>query len=77
MTEHRVSFRNYRWHSYILGDVIVLNGHPFVGKQSTNLTCTLGRQTRENVLQVGVWIMTIQPRRLEQAHDRCRPLASA
>lgn len=46
-------------------------------KQLLNFTRPLRRQARENILQIGVRIMTIQPRRLDYTHDRCRPFAAA
>ena len=46
-------------------------------QQFGNLTRTLRRQARENVLQIGVRIMTIQPRRLDQVHDRRSPFSAA
>lgn len=36
-----------------------------------NLTRPLRRPSRENVLQIGIRIMAIQPRTLDQAHERC------
>ena len=46
-------------------------------QQLVTRTRPLRRQSRENVLLIGIRIMVIQPCRLDQAHDRCRPLAAA
>jgi hypothetical protein len=46
-------------------------------QQLVNFTGLLRRQTRENVLQVSVRIMPIEPRRLDQTHDRSRTFAAA
>lgn len=42
-------------------------------EQFVDLTRRLRRQVRESVLQVGIRIMSIEPRRLDQAHDRRCP----
>ena len=46
-------------------------------QQLIDFTRPLRRQSRENVLQIGIRIMTIDPRRLDLAHDRRRPFAAA
>ncbi|KPC07552.1 hypothetical protein ALO99_200216 [Pseudomonas coronafaciens pv. porri] len=46
-------------------------------QQLIDFTRTLRRQARENILQICIRIMTIQARRLDQTHDRCRPFAAA
>jgi hypothetical protein len=46
-------------------------------QQLVNFTRPLRRQAREDVLQIGVRIMPIQPCRLDQAHDRRRPFPAA
>lgn len=46
-------------------------------QQLLNLASLLRRQPRQYILEVGVWIMPIHPCRLDQAHDRRRPLAAA
>jgi len=42
-----------------------------------DFTRPLRRQARENILQVGVRIMSVEPRRLDQAHDRRRPFSAS
>ena len=37
-----------------------LNGLPFMRLQFGNLTRTLRRQVRENVLQIAIWVIPIQ-----------------
>ena len=46
-------------------------------QQLANLTCTLRRQASENILQVSIRIMSIQLRKLDQIHDRRRPITLA
>lgn len=46
-------------------------------QQLPNFTRSLCWQSRENVLQIGIWIMPIHARRLDQAHDRRRALTAA
>lgn len=46
-------------------------------QQLIDFTRPLRRQARENVFQICIGIMTIDPRRLDQAHDRRRPFAAA
>jgi hypothetical protein len=46
-------------------------------QQLRNITRPLRRQAREDVLQISIRIMPIEPRRLDQAHDRRRPFAAA
>ena len=46
-------------------------------QQLPNSTLGLSRQASKDVLQVGIGLMPIQARRLDQAHDRRRPLAGA
>lgn len=43
-------------------------------QQFGDLAVFLHGQAREHVLQMGVWIMPVQPRRLDQAHDGGRVL---
>ena len=50
---------------------------PPVRQQLLNLIRPLRRQPRQNIFEVGIRIMTIQPRRLDQAHDRRRPFSAA
>ena len=45
-------------------------------QQLIYLTRPLRRQARENPLKISVRVMTIQPRRLDLAHDRRRPLCA-
>lgn len=42
-----------------------------------DLARPLRRQARENVLQVSIRIMPIEPRRLDQTHDRRRTFTAA
>ena len=42
-------------------------------QQLRNLTRPLRRQTGQNILQVGMRIVPVHARRLNQTHDRCRP----
>ncbi len=37
-----------------------------------NAIRSLRWQSRENILQVGIWIMSVKSRRLDQTHDRSR-----
>ncbi len=46
-------------------------------QQLGNFIRPLRRQSRENILQVGIWIMSIKSRRLDQTHDRSRPFSDA
>ena len=46
-------------------------------QQLPDPTLRLSRQTGEGIPQVGVGLMPIQARRLDQAHDRRRALAGA
>ena len=46
-------------------------------EQVGNLTRPLRRQAGENVFQIGIWIMAVEPCRLDQTHDRRRTLAAA
>lgn len=46
-------------------------------QQLPNLTRPLRRQPRQRVLEIGIRIMPIHPRRLDQAHDRRRPFTAA
>ena len=46
-------------------------------QQLPDPTLRLSRQAGENVLQVGEGLMPVETRRLDQAHDRRRPLAGA
>lgn len=45
-------------------------------QQMIDLTRPLRRQARENILQISVRVMPIQPRRLDQAHKRRRPFCA-
>ncbi|KPY14360.1 hypothetical protein ALO54_200217 [Pseudomonas syringae pv. philadelphi] len=42
-------------------------------QQLVDFTRPLCRQPRENILQISIRIMPIQPRRLDQTHDRRCP----
>ena len=46
-------------------------------QQLIDFTRPLRRQARENILQIGIRIMSVQPRRLDQTHDRRRPFSTA
>jgi hypothetical protein len=46
-------------------------------QQLRNLTRSLRRQARKDVLQISIRFMPVEPRRLDQAHDRRRPLSAA
>lgn len=46
-------------------------------QQLINFTSPLRRQARKDILQIRVRIMAIEPRRLDQTHNRRRPLAAA
>lgn len=46
-------------------------------QQLADLTRPLRRQPRQHILQIGIRVMPIHPGRLDQAHDRRRPLATA
>ena len=46
-------------------------------QQLSNLTGLLRRQSHQHILEKGIWIMPVHARRLDQAHDRSRPLATA
>ena len=50
---------------------------PFVGQWVAYFTRPLRRQAREYIFQIGIRIMTIQSRRLDQTHDRSRAFAAA
>ncbi|RMO09379.1 hypothetical protein ALQ47_101005 [Pseudomonas cichorii] len=45
-------------------------------QQLIDFTRALRRQAREDILQIRVRIMTIQPRRLDQTHDHRRPFTA-
>lgn len=45
-------------------------------KQRVDLTRPLRWQLRQHVLEIGIWIMSIEPRRLDQAHDRRPPFSA-
>lgn len=47
-----------------------LDGLPSMRQQLITLTRPLRRQPRENVLQISIRFMPIQPRSLDQTHDR-------
>ncbi len=46
-------------------------------QQSLDLACSLRRQPRQYILEISIRIMPVDARRLDQAHDRRRPLAAA
>ena len=46
-------------------------------QQLLNFTRPLRRQAREDVLQISIRIMPIQSRRLDEAHDGCRPFSTS
>lgn len=46
-------------------------------QQLLDLAGPLRRQPRQHILEISIWIMPIDARRLDQAYDRCRPLAAA
>ena len=46
-------------------------------QQLRNLTRRLSRQASENVLQISIRIMPIEPCRLDQTHDRSRTFSAA
>ncbi len=46
-------------------------------QQLADLTRPLRRQACQHVLEIGIRIMSIHPRRLDQAHDRRRAFAAA
>ena len=46
-------------------------------QQLVNLTRPLRRQSRENVLQIGIRIVAVHARGLDQTHDRRRPFSTA
>lgn len=46
-------------------------------QQLRNVTRPLRRQAREDVLQISIRIMPVEPSRLDQAHDRRHPFAAA
>ncbi len=46
-------------------------------QQLGDVTCTLCWQSSHSVFQVSIWIMPVEPRRLDQTHDRGRSFAAA
>ncbi len=48
-----------------------------MGQQLPDPTLRLSRQAGEDVLQIGEGLMPVEARRLDQTHDRRRPLAGA
>jgi len=46
-------------------------------QQRPNPALRLRRQEGKNVLQIREGLVPVETGRLDQAHDRCRPLASA
>ena len=46
-------------------------------QQLPDPTLRLSRQAGEDVLQIGEGLVPVEARRLDQAHDRRRPLAGA
>lgn len=46
-------------------------------QQLIDFTSPLRRQAREHIFQIGIRIVPVEPRRLDQTHHRCRPFAAA
>ena len=46
-------------------------------QQVGDLMVFLHRQPREHVLHIGIWVVPIEPCRLDQAHDGGRALPAA
>ena len=46
-------------------------------EQLADLARPLRRQAREYIFQIGIRVVTVKARRLDQAHDRRRPFAAA
>lgn len=46
-------------------------------EQVASLTCPLRRQPLQHIFEIGIRIMPISARRLDQIHDRSGPLAAA
>lgn len=46
-------------------------------QQLADPACSLRRQPRQHIFQVGVRIMSVRSGRLDQAHDRRRAFAAA
>jgi len=46
-------------------------------QQLSDPTLRLSRQAGEDILQVGIGLVAVEARRLDQAHDRSRALAGA
>lgn len=44
-------------------------------QQFTHQPSWLRRQALKNVLEIGIRVQPVEPGRLHQAHDRCRPMA--
>ncbi len=51
--------------------------NPLMRKQLNNLTRPLCRQAGDDILQVRIWIMPIEPCRLDQTHDCSRTFTAA
>lgn len=54
-----------------------LGRHPLMRQKVTDFTRPLRRQAREDVLQISIRIMPVEPRRLDQTHDRRRAFTAA
>lgn len=54
-----------------------LDGIPLMRQQLINFTRPLRWQARENIFQIHIRIMAVEPRRLDQAHDRRPPFSAA
>jgi len=46
-------------------------------QQMIDFTSELHRQAREGIFKIRVRIMPVEPRGLDQSHDRCRPFYTA
>ena len=51
--------------------------HPLMRQQLLDLARPLRRQACKNVFQISIRIMPVEPRRLDQTHDRRRPFSAA
>ena len=51
--------------------------YPLMRQQFPDLTRSLRRQPCQHIFQIGIRIMPIHARRLDQAHDRRRPFSAA
>ena len=48
-----------------------------MGQQLTDVAYSLCQQSRQHILEIGIWIVPIQSRRLDQTHDRRCSFAAA